>query len=44
MGIEKSMDSVKNEDKVKVCPDCKSEDIVYDRGENFCKKCGLVLD
>jgi len=40
----KSMDSIKHEDKVKVCPDCGSEDIGYEHGEDFCKKCGLVFD
>jgi|TARA_Y100000310_G_C20595232_1_gene770163 hypothetical protein len=40
----KSLDSLKQEDKVKTCPDCGSEDLGYDKGENFCKKCGLVLD
>jgi|TARA_Y100000310_G_C20226316_1_gene598100 hypothetical protein len=40
----KSLESVKHEDKVKLCPDCGSKDLGYDKGENFCKKCGLVLD
>ncbi len=40
----KSLESVKHEDRVKTCPDCGSEDLGYDKGESFCKKCGLVLD
>ena len=40
----KSLESVKNEDKVKVCPDCGSKDLDFDKGENFCKRCGLVLE
>jgi hypothetical protein len=40
----KSMESLKHEDKIKVCPDCGSKNIGYDKGETFCKKCGLVFD
>lgn len=40
----KSLESVKNEDKLSTCPDCGNEEIVYEKGERFCKKCGLVLD
>lgn len=40
----KSLESIKHEDRVKVCPDCGSKQIDYDKGETFCKKCGLVLD
>jgi len=40
----KSLESLKHEDKVKICPDCSSKDLGYDKGETFCKKCGLVLD
>ena len=40
----KSLESLKHEDRVKTCPDCESKDIGYDKGEDFCKKCGLVLD
>lgn len=38
------MHRLKKEDRAKKCPDCGSEDIGYDNGEHFCKKCGLVLD
>jgi len=41
---ERSMERVKQEDRKRKCPDCGSEDIGYDNGELFCKKCGLVLD
>jgi len=40
----KSLESLKHEDKVIECPDCGSENIGFDKGESFCKKCGLVLD
>ena len=40
----KSLESLKQEDKLKVCPDCGSDDIEYDKGEHFCRKCGLVMD
>lgn len=44
MGVEKSMGSLKLEEREKVCPDCKAEEIVYDNGELYCRKCGLVID
>jgi len=40
----KSLESLKYEDKVRLCPDCGSKELGFDKGENFCKKCGLVLD
>lgn len=40
----KSMESLKHEDKIKTCPDCRSTQIGFDKGERFCKKCGLVMD
>ena len=40
----KSLESLKHEEKVSLCPDCGNKDIGYDKGESFCKKCGLVLD
>ncbi|MFH0867944.1 MAG: TFIIB-type zinc ribbon-containing protein [Candidatus Woesearchaeota archaeon] len=40
----KSMESLKHEDKVTVCPDCGSTNLGFDKGETFCKKCGLVID
>ena len=44
MGREKSLQGVKNEDKVRKCPECGSTDIEFDSGEFYCKKCGLVID
>jgi len=44
MNVGKSLESIEHEEKVRLCPDCKSEDIGFDKGETFCKKCGLVLD
>ena len=41
---DKSMASLEHEENLNVCPDCGSEEIGFDKGENFCKKCGLVLD
>ena len=40
----KSLESLKHEDKIKTCPDCGSKQIGFDKGEIFCKKCGLVID
>ena len=40
----KSLESLKHEERVRVCPDCGSTNIGFDKGESFCKKCGLVLD
>ena len=40
----KSLESLKSEEKLNACPDCGNEEIEYDKGESFCKKCGLVLD
>lgn len=41
---EKSLGGLKLEEKQRVCTDCGSKDIVYENGELYCKKCGLVLD
>ena len=41
---EKTLGGLKLEEKQRVCPDCNSEDIAYENGELYCKKCGLVLD
>ncbi len=42
--VGKSLESLKHEDKIKTCPDCGSTKIGFDKGETFCKKCGLVID
>ena len=41
---EKSLERLKHEDKIKVCPDCGSKNIDFEKGESFCKKCGLVME
>ncbi|MBL7054737.1 hypothetical protein ISS05_03180 [Candidatus Woesearchaeota archaeon] len=41
---QKSIDSLKLEEKTRVCTDCGSEDVALEKGELYCKKCGLVLD
>jgi|TARA_Y100000310_G_scaffold345855_1_gene471505 ribosomal protein S27E len=43
-GSERSLETVKREDLVRVCPDCDSKDIDFAHDEFYCKKCGLVLD
>lgn len=43
MGREKSLQSLNREEKVRRCPDCGSTSIDYRQGEEFCKKCGLVI-
>jgi hypothetical protein len=42
--MEKPLQSLKHEDKEKVCPDCGSLELDYVGGERICKKCGLVID
>ena len=44
VGEQRSLETVKREDLVRVCPDCGSKDIDYANEEFYCKKCGLVLD
>lgn len=43
MGREKSLTGLKLEDRQKICPDCGAE-VIYESGELYCKKCGLVID
>jgi len=33
----------KKPEETKKCPDCGGE-IVYENGERYCKKCGLVIE
>ncbi len=40
----KSLESLKGEEKVTVCPDCGSKDLDYEKGEKFCRKCGFVIE
>ncbi len=44
VGGQRSLETIKREDLVRVCPDCGSKDIEYANEEFYCKKCGLVLD
>lgn len=44
MADQKSLQGLEDEDKVRKCPDCGSEEIDLENEERFCKKCGLVLD
>ena len=41
----KSMEKEKHKEQkeIKKCPDCNG-DIVHGPNENYCKKCGLVID
>lgn len=41
---QKSMQSLKNEDRERKCPECGSKNLEYDKGELICKKCGLVIE
>ena len=41
---DKSLESLKREEKVTVCPDCGSKELDYEKGEKFCRKCGFVID
>lgn len=43
MAQQRSFDEVVNEEKQKKCPECGSEEVVYEKGEVYCKKCGFVL-
>ena len=46
--VEMALLQVGEEEKkienVRVCPECGSEDSIYENEELYCKKCGLVLD
>ena len=44
MGVKKSMQGLKQEERGKKCPECGSDDIEYQGIELICKKCGLVID
>lgn len=43
-GSVRSLETVKGEDLLRVCPDCGNKDIEYANEEFYCSKCGLVLD
>ncbi len=43
MGGEKSLQGLKGEDTVK-CPECGSKDIIREKSELYCKKCGYVIE
>ena len=43
MGVEKSLQGLKGEDTQK-CPECGSKDIIREKGELYCKKCGFVIE
>ncbi|MFH1408621.1 MAG: hypothetical protein ABIH34_01825 [Nanoarchaeota archaeon] len=43
MGIQKSLQGVEHEERQKICPECGGE-IGFRHGEDFCKKCGLILN
>ncbi|MBI2650842.1 hypothetical protein HYX01_00010 [Candidatus Woesearchaeota archaeon] len=42
--LNKSLESLSREEKLNVCPDCGSKNIEFEKGERFCKRCGLVFD
>ena len=42
--LERSLNELKNKDKGQKCPECGSEDIVFENEELYCKKCGFVID
>lgn len=45
MTREVDLGHLQNEDKAsRQCPDCKSKEIAYRKGEFFCTKCGLVIE
>ncbi len=43
MGIQKSLQGLEAEQDWK-CPECGSKDIVKEKGEIYCNKCGYVLE
>lgn len=43
MKDEKSVQGLEAEETRK-CPDCGSKDLVKEKGETYCKKCGFVID
>jgi len=44
MVSQKSLGSLKAEEKLRKCPECGSTNIGRRGDEYYCKKCGLVLD
>jgi hypothetical protein len=44
MPDQRSVNELANEDKATICPDCKSQDIVFENEELYCKKCGFVIE
>ena len=43
MADEKSLQETKGEDIGK-CPECGSKDLIREKGEIFCRKCGAVIE
>ena len=43
MGVQKSLQGLKGEDTSK-CPECGSKDIIREKGELYCNKCGFVIE
>lgn len=43
MGKEKSLQGVRAEDDF-ICPDCGCKEMVKEKGEIYCKKCGYVIE
>ncbi len=41
--FQRSMQKLSSEAIKRKCPECKSTDVAFERGELFCKKCGYVL-
>ena len=44
MAEQKTLQGLAHEDESRRCPDCKSKEIEYIKGELVCKKCGLVIE
>jgi len=41
---EVPLQMIANEENIHVCPECGCEDIAYEHGERYCKKCGFVIE
>jgi len=42
--LAKPLQDVKHEDSANKCPDCGCEELEYEHGEHYCRKCGTVIE
>ena len=44
MADQKSLNSLKKEERITKCPECGSKELDRKGDERYCKKCGLVIE